>query len=44
MAGHQLGHQGKAKAGPHGLGGYEGLIQAQAAIADDGKKDAFGLA
>ncbi|MGX5653297.1 type I restriction endonuclease subunit R [Geodermatophilus nigrescens] len=26
------------------VGGYEGLIQAQAAIADDGKKDAFGLA
>jgi type I restriction enzyme R subunit len=26
------------------LGGYEGLIQAQAAIADDVKKDAFGLA
>lgn len=26
------------------VGGYEGLIQAQAAIADDGAKDAFGLA
>ncbi|PJE02323.1 type I restriction endonuclease subunit R [Mycobacterium sp.] len=26
------------------LGGYEGLIQAQAAIADDATKDAFGLA
>lgn len=26
------------------VGGYEGLIQAQAAIADDGTKDAFGLA
>ena len=26
------------------VGGYEGLIQAQAAIADDAKKDAFGLA
>ena len=26
------------------LGGYEGLIQAQAAIADDSDKDAFGLA
>jgi type I restriction enzyme R subunit len=26
------------------LGGYEGLIQAQAAIADDAQKDAFGLA
>jgi type I restriction enzyme, R subunit len=25
------------------LGGYEGLIQAQAAIAHDAKKDAFGL-
>lgn len=26
------------------VGGYEGLIQAQAAIADDAQKDAFGLA
>ena len=26
------------------VGGYEGLIQAQAAIADDARKDAFGLA
>ena len=26
------------------VGGYEGLIQAQAAIADDATKDAFGLA
>lgn len=26
------------------VGGYEGLIQAQAAISDDGAKDAFGLA
>ncbi|WP_349536468.1 type I restriction endonuclease subunit R [Rhodococcus rhodochrous] len=26
------------------IGGYEGLIQAQAAIADDATKDAFGLA
>ena len=26
------------------VGGYEGLIQAQTAIADDAKKDAFGLA
>lgn len=26
------------------VGGYEGLIQAQAAISDDGTKDAFGLA
>jgi type I restriction enzyme R subunit len=26
------------------VGGYEGLIQAQSAIADDGTKDAFGLA
>jgi type I restriction enzyme R subunit len=26
------------------IGGYEGLIQAQAAIADDAAKDAFGLA
>ncbi|MHB1594782.1 MAG: type I restriction endonuclease subunit R [Streptosporangiaceae bacterium] len=26
------------------VGGYEGLIQAQAAIAEDAKKDAFGLA
>jgi type I restriction enzyme R subunit len=26
------------------LGGYEGLIQAQTAIADDAQKDAFGLA
>ena len=26
------------------VGGYEGLIQAQAAIADDASKDAFGLA
>ena len=26
------------------VGGYEGLIQAQAAIADDAAKDAFGLA
>lgn len=26
------------------IGGYEGLIQAQASIADDGVKDAFGLA
>ena len=28
----------------HTVGGYEGLIQAQAAIADDAAKDAFGLA
>ncbi|MFH5231484.1 type I restriction endonuclease subunit R [Antrihabitans spumae] len=26
------------------VGGYEGLVQAQSAIADDGTKDAFGLA
>lgn len=26
------------------VGGYEGLIQAQTAIADEAKKDAFGLA
>lgn len=26
------------------VGGYEGLVQAQSAIADDAKKDAFGLA
>ncbi|MEV8085020.1 type I restriction endonuclease subunit R [Pseudarthrobacter oxydans] len=26
------------------VGGYEGLVQAQSAIADDGAKDAFGLA